>query len=190
MMKVISSLLTLVVVLMLATSLWAADEKAAPGGKPEAKPSFMGRGLDLLNGLNLTDQQKSKLEEIRKEFGPKLSELSKKMQGIYTEEQKKARDEAVKAAREAGKNFIESRKAIEDAVKLTDAQKKTMEELRKEIGEVQKKMRDKVDTLLTSEQREQLQKAQEKIRERVESLLSPEQKERLKKLREDRKERK
>jgi flagellar basal body-associated protein FliL len=83
----------------------------------------------------------------------------KKMQGILTDEQRKAQQEAMQAARQAGKSPMEANEAAQAAMKLTDEQKAKMAEARKEVGPAQSELRDKVMALLTQEQKEQLQKA-------------------------------
>ena len=60
-----------------------------------------------------------KLADLRKEFEPKFKEAREKMESILTAEQKKARDEAFKAALAAGKKGKEFREAVESAMKLT-----------------------------------------------------------------------
>jgi Spy/CpxP family protein refolding chaperone len=128
----------------------------------------------MLAEIELTAEQKAKLEALKKEMGPKLMEARKKTEGILTEEQRNARAEAQKAARAAGKTGQEARAAAEAAVKLTDEQKTKMAAARKAAGELQRQVRDKVMALLTPEQKE---------------TIKAKMKERLKKLREEGKKR-
>jgi Spy/CpxP family protein refolding chaperone len=151
-MRFVSILGTLAVSLLLAANLSAAEK-----GKPGAgRGPMMGMpGMDMLGRLNLTDDQKAKLKE---EYGPKMMEIMKKSQGVLTEEQRQARQEAVKKAMADGKKGQEVMKAAQDAVKLTDEQKKKMAETQKEIQDIMKEATDKI---LTPEQKDQLQKLQE-----------------------------
>src|SRR5262249_9108801 len=61
-----------------------------------------------LKDLDLTDAEITQIAEIRKEFRPKIEEAVKKMAGILTEDQMKAREEALKA----GKPHREVRQAL------------------------------------------------------------------------------
>ncbi|MEN6559023.1 MAG: hypothetical protein ABFC54_12685 [Thermoguttaceae bacterium] len=109
----------------------------------------------ILRGVTLTDEQKAKINELKAEYGPKLLEAQQKMNGVLTAEQKKARNEAAKAARAAGKTPQETRKDIEAAVNLTDEQKET----RKEFDSLRKEVQKKAMAILTPEQQEQLKAA-------------------------------
>ena len=150
--------LTLGVVLLMASALAAAPKKGK-GKKKKAPRCPAAQRVDrMLSGLTLTDEQKAKLDEIKKEFGPKLMEVMKKMD-VLTPEQKKARAEAAKAAKAAGKKGKEAREAVEAAVKLTDDQKAKMAEVKKEMGPLQKELTQKVLAVLTPEQKQQLKKA-------------------------------
>ena len=81
-----------------------------------------------------------------------------------TAEQKKARDEAVKAAKDAGKKGRELFEAGNAALKLTDEQKAKTAECFKAMEISNKEIRDKITKLLTPEQQEVLKKARENMR--------------------------
>jgi len=154
-MKVLRVVLVLLVALAIASPVLAQEKKKGKRGAP--KPAFdpMAR---LLEGLNLTDEQKEKVAEVNKEFAPKLAELAKKRMGLLTEEQKKARADAEKAAKEAGKSREEIAKAAREAVTLTPEQKQQMTEIAKEERELFNQRVEKIKAILTDEQKEQLQK--------------------------------
>jgi Spy/CpxP family protein refolding chaperone len=115
--------------------------------------------VERIPGINLTDDQKSKLADLKKEYAPKQKEIADKLAAVPTAEQKKARDEAIKEARDAGTR--PDREAIQAAMKLTDAQKAEMTKLRKAQSDLDKEITDKVTKLLTPEQQETLKKARE-----------------------------
>ncbi len=145
-MKVLSMLLALAVSLVIVGNLSAAEEKT---GRERHDGDRAGAGpFGMLNRLNLTDDQKVKVEEIEKEYAPKFKEAMKNLESILTPEQKKARDEAFKAAHEAGKNRQETRKAVEEAVKLTDEQKAKQADARKAMAALTKEVIDKVKPIL------------------------------------------
>jgi Spy/CpxP family protein refolding chaperone len=109
--------------------------------------------------LDLTADQKAKVAELQKEYGPKLREGFQKQQALLTDEQRKAQQEATKAARDAGKSEMEARAAGQAAVNLTDDQKAKRAELQKEMAPLVKEVREKVTALLTPEQQQKLQKS-------------------------------
>jgi Spy/CpxP family protein refolding chaperone len=159
-MKAARIALSLVIALVIAGT-------ALADGKGKDKPKADGKGpakkaqaaFPMLEGLKLTDGQKAKVEALRKEIDTKRAEIQKKMGSILTAEQKKARQDAEKAAKTAGKKGKEFHDAVEAAVKLTDDQKAKMAAAKKEMDGLQKQIRDKIDGILTPEQKEQLKKA-------------------------------
>lgn len=151
--------LSLGVVLLMASPLLAGPGKHAPKKQKKAPPCPAAQRVEkMLKGIDLTDAQKAQLKEIQKEFGPKLMAAMKKAD-VLKPEQKKARAEAAKAAKAAGKKGKEAHEAVEAAVKLTDDQKASMAEARKEIGSLEKELRAAVAAVLTPEQKEKLPKA-------------------------------
>ncbi|HID23223.1 MAG TPA: hypothetical protein EYP14_12585, partial [Planctomycetaceae bacterium] len=73
-----------------------------------------------LKDIELTEDQKAKVDELQKEFAPKFAELRKGQAAIFTPEQKQARREALRKAKAEGKKFREAVKEIEKAINLTD----------------------------------------------------------------------
>jgi Spy/CpxP family protein refolding chaperone len=157
-MRVVSTMLALAVSLVIVGNLLAADEKEGkharrqPTGQGDLFPAAM------LKSLNLTDDQKAKVKEVMSEYGPKLKEAR---ESILTADQKKARDDAAKAAKDAGKKPAEVFRAAMTAVTLTDDQKAKMKET---VAPLRKEAIEKVTALLTPEQQEQLQKARKERR--------------------------
>ena len=162
-MKTVRSVLAVVVCVAIAGAVLAAEGQpggrrgqGGPGrgfGDPSARIDFMVRGLDL------TDAQKGKIEDIKKEFGPKLKAAQEKQDSILTDEQKKVRAEEFRKAREAGQGFQNLRETIEKALKLTDEQKKKMDEARKAAQELNDALREKIWSVLTPEQKKKMEEA-------------------------------
>jgi Spy/CpxP family protein refolding chaperone len=150
-MKIVSLGLALLVSLVLVGSALAQDKSGDRGPR-----GARGEQFPFLRGLNLTDDQKAKVKEITKEFAPKLKELAEKRDGVLTADQKKAREDAVKAAKDAGKNIREQMQAGREAVKLTDEQKKTMAEVRKDQEALNKQFIEKIQPILTDDQKAKL----------------------------------
>lgn len=165
-MKAVRNVLVLALVLAVAAPLMAAEKARRKGEKRERKAREAASIVpkEMLSGIELTAEQKATLEALNKELGPKLNEVRAQMQGVFTEEQKQARAEAEKAAKEAGKQGPELREAVEAAIQLTDEQKAKMAEVRKKMTEVQKQIREKVMALLTPEQQEIVKENMKKAR--------------------------
>ena len=165
-MKAVITVLALAVSLMIVGNLSAAEEK---GEHKDKHPNgAMSEPWRMLKGLNLTDDQKAKLEGLKKEYGPKLKDDRQSMESILTEDQKKVRDEVLKAAKAAGKKPGESWKEVKEAVKLTDEQKAKLAETRKSMKALHKEIREKIEALLTPEQKEMLKKSREERKEHKE----------------------
>ena len=156
MLKAVTSVLALVVSLVIVGNL-SAQENTRPMGRRGGQ-SLLER-IEKIKGLNLTDDQKSKLADLKKEYAPKVKEAAGKVEGVITDEQKKARDEAMKTARDAGKKGREVFEAGTAAMKLTDEQKTKLADARKAMETLTKEIREKVTSLLTPEQKEILKKA-------------------------------
>jgi Spy/CpxP family protein refolding chaperone len=154
MLKAASIVLALVASLILVDSLSAQQNGRGPGRR--GRGTMIDR-VERVKDLNLTDDQKAKLAELKKQYDPKLKELNAKLDGVLTAEQKKARDDAFKAARDAGKR--PDRETIQAAMKLTDAQKAELAKGRKAVDALNKEISDKVTKLLTTEQQDVLKKA-------------------------------
>jgi Spy/CpxP family protein refolding chaperone len=121
-------------------------------------PSFI-QMIEKNKDLKLTDDQKTKLTALDKEYAPKRKELAGTMDKVLTAEQKKARKEAIDAARKAGKRGPEVRESIQAAMKLTDAQKAKLADGRKAMQTLNKEIVGKVNKVLTPEQQDVLKKA-------------------------------
>ena len=150
------TVLTLAMAMLIASPVLAAPKKH-DGKKGEKKPACPAtQAVDhMTKGLTLTDDQKTKLDGIKKEIGPKLAEAMK-AQDTLTSEQKKAGQEAAKAAKAAGKKGKEMKQAVEEATKVTAEQKTKMADAQKQVKTLQKDLREKILAVLTPDQKEQL----------------------------------
>jgi len=111
----------------------------------------------MSEGLTLTKGQKVKLDELAKQFNPRMSVVMQR-QDVLTSEQTKAREDAIKTARVAGKKSQDIQDAIYTAVQLTNEQKTTQADARKEMADLNKQLSEQVMSVLTPEQLEQLKK--------------------------------
>jgi len=162
-MRVVRTVLVVAIAALVASFALAQDK---PKKKPGMPDPLAGQ-LQMLKGLQLTDDQEAKIKELRKQFGPKFAEAWKAREGILTDEQRKARAEAFKAAKDAGKKGKELLQAVQEALKLTDEQKTKVAEADKRLEELNKELRERIREILTPEQREQLKKRLEEGRRKA-----------------------
>jgi Spy/CpxP family protein refolding chaperone len=158
MLRVASIALAVIASFILVDSL-SAQQTGRGHGRGQGDRGGLIERVEKNKDLKLTDDQKAKLEELKKEYAPKEKALTGKREGVLTADQKKARDDARKAAKDAGKSRREIFQAGMEAVKLTDAQKATMADVRKAAGALNKEISEKVNKILTPEQQEILKKA-------------------------------
>ena len=116
-MKTFRNLVCLTLMAAVACSAVADEkEKKGKGKKPTATQRFVAK-------MELTDEQKTLVAAIDKQFAEKFDAGRKTMDEILTDDQKKAQRAAQKAAKEAGTNPQDARKEVEAALNLTDEQK-------------------------------------------------------------------
>jgi len=166
-MRLATTMLAFALSLTMASALWAG-EKSKAKNRGEGERPVLERIDHMLKNLNLSEAQTAKVEELKKEYGPKFKENFAKMAAVPTAEQKQARDQAAKAAKEAGKSRQEIFKEARAAMKLSAEQKAKLAEIQKQQGALRKELLAKVREVLTPEQREQLKKEMPQRRERKE----------------------
>jgi hypothetical protein len=118
--------------------------------------------IKVPKSIELTADQKTKLDALNKEFGPKLAECRKKAASIITADQKKARAEATKKAKADGKKGKELRAAANTAVAITADQKAQQAECKKAMGALNKEVRTQFAALLTDEQKAKIKGGKKK----------------------------
>jgi acetyl esterase len=109
-----------------------------------------------LRGVEFTQDQQARVEELRKKYTPQLIEIHRRYGGILTDEQRQAQREAFQSAREAGKQGREAREIVDAAVKLTNEQKEKQSIIQKERNDRFAQIQRELRALLTDEQRKQL----------------------------------
>jgi Spy/CpxP family protein refolding chaperone len=186
-MRILFVVLAFAAAMSVCTALRAGDE-----AKAEQKT---GSGLaEKIQDLNMTDEQESKIGDIRKEYGPKVQEAGKKLAALVKEEVEKIRavltpeqKEKVQALRAARKGRraegLAQRIARLREVDLTEAESAQIAAIRKEYRpQIQKAMQE-LGSILTDEQkkaRAEALKAGKKRREVLAALnLTDEQKEKV-----------
>ena len=149
--KIITILTACVLTLSFVAPAVAADKKKKT---PVA--------IKVPKSIELTAEQKTKLDALNKEFGPKLAECRKKQASIITADQKKARAEAMKKAKADGKKGKELRAAVNAALAITADQKTKQAETKKAMAALNKQIKTQLAALLTDEQKAKLKGGKKK----------------------------
>jgi hypothetical protein len=141
--------LPLLALLVLVPVVGAAQEKkAAP------KPSDA--AFNFPKPIQLTDEQKTKVDELKKEYGPKLDEIQTRIDAVMTPERKKTAEEAGKKAKDDGKKGKELQEAIAAALNLPAEDAAKLKEAQADRGKLMKEIQGKKQALLTDDQKAQL----------------------------------
>jgi Spy/CpxP family protein refolding chaperone len=141
------------------TKLEAAKEE-----RKERKGERLCERIAHLRQLDLTDAEEAKMAEIRKEFRPRIEKATKELDGLLTDEQKKAREEGLKGGMK--------RKEVLASLKLTGDQKEKVETVGKELRTIVREELAKMQEVLTEAQKEKLQEFKDERREHVRDRMA------------------
>jgi Spy/CpxP family protein refolding chaperone len=117
-----------------------------------------------LQALDLTEAELAKIAEIRKTYRPKIHKALEGLRGILTDEQKKTREEGLKAGKK--------RSEVIASLNLTDAQKEKVEAVGQEVCALVREKMEKMRDVLTEGQREKLQEFKGERRQRVRDRMA------------------
>jgi Spy/CpxP family protein refolding chaperone len=127
--------------------------------RKEHRGACLAQRLAHLEDLDLTESEMSQIAEIRKEFRPKVVQTLEGLKGVLSDEQRKSREEAVKAGK--------SRREIRSSLNLTEAQQQKMETVGKELRPILREELEKIRGVLGEEQQQKLAESREERRERI-----------------------
>jgi len=130
----------------------------------ERRAERLAERIAHLEELDLTDGEVAKMAEIRKEFRPKIVKALEGLRGLLSDDQRKAREEAL----EAGKK----RREVLAALNLTEEQKEKVEAVGKEVRALVREELEKMRDVLTEGQTEKLQEFAEERKEHVRDRLA------------------
>jgi hypothetical protein len=116
--RIALNLMSLTLALVVAAPLFAADKK---------KSTLATSVLKKFEKAQLTEEQVTKIKDLATKVAEKTAPAKKR--AVYTPEQMKAREEALKKARAEGKKGKELTAAIKDAAKLTPTQVAAVREI-------------------------------------------------------------
>jgi len=127
--------------------------------RKDSREECLAHRIAHLKELDLSDDELTKIGEIRSEFRPELTKATKQLEGVLSSEQKKTREEGLTAGKK--------RREILASLKLTDEQKVKVAAAAKEAGAVVRAEAEKIRDVLEVGQKEQPQDLKDERRERV-----------------------
>ena len=141
------------------TKLAAAKEE-----REEHRAEGLAERIAHLGELDLTDGEMAKIGDIRKEFRPKIEQALKQLQGLLSDDQKKAREEALKAGKK--------RREVLQALNLTGDQKDKVQAVCKEVSTLVREEMEQIRDVLSAEQKEKLQDLKDERKEHVRDRMA------------------
>ena len=152
------TLLTLACIVAMSSCLSAQDEAKGKKKKNNRQKQATNQMMRGFNKLDLTDEQKKEMQAVIKENYSKIVEAQKKVDGVLSPEQRKARKDAWAKAKKEG---VKGRKATEMVNKelgLTEEKMKEYNDAQKAMNGVRAEIRKLLMAKLTDEQRASMQK--------------------------------
>lgn len=151
------SLLSCAILSLAIVSNAAAQD--APKGKKKADTTGANAPVfQLPKEITLSTEQQTKMNTLKKEFGPKIAELQKKSNDILTKEQRDARKAANDKAKTDGLKGKAVQEAVDAAIKASPEQKEQLAAVKKELDPIITEVKKQIENLLTPEQKEKLPK--------------------------------
>jgi Spy/CpxP family protein refolding chaperone len=146
-----------------ARAILSDDQKtklaAIKDERQEFRAERLAERIAHLEQLDLTDAEVAKIAEIRKEFRPQIAKAMEGLKGLLSDEQRKAREEGLKASKK--------RREILASLNLTDEQKAKVEAVGKEVRTLVREELEKMRDVLSEGQKELLQEFKQERKDRV-----------------------
>jgi Spy/CpxP family protein refolding chaperone len=132
--------------------------------REERRAEGLAERIAHLRDLDLTEAEMTQIENIRKEYRPKIVKALEELRGILSNEQKQAREEALKA----GKKHRE----VLASLNLTEEQKEKVHAVGKEVTALVREELEKIRDVLSAEQQAKLPELKAERRERARDRLA------------------
>jgi Skp family chaperone for outer membrane proteins len=139
---------------LVAMTTLSADAQDGKKGKKNADAGAATQAFQLPKEITLSTEQQAKMDALKKEYGPKLTELQKKADDLLTPEQKQARKDAFAKVRADKLEGKARREALESALNLTPEQKTKYDAAQKDLQAKTTEVKGKIADFLTAEQKE------------------------------------
>ena len=127
--------------------------------RKEHRSEGLAQRIAHLKDLHLTEDEATKIRDIRSEYRPKIEKAMDGLKGVLTSEQKTAREEGLKEGK--------TRREIMTSLNLNAEQKEKAETACKEVGTAVKEEMEKIKDVLTPEQQAQMTEFRDERGDRV-----------------------
>jgi peptidyl-tRNA hydrolase len=138
----------------------AAVQGADEAAKEQKKSKKKGRDRDtiakMVENIDLTADQQVKLEEVKREFQPKLADIAKRRGAIMTDDRRAKEKELRKAAKDAGKSGKEIRAEIATALALSPAERDQIATIEREERQLRGEITSRIRAFLNDDQKTKL----------------------------------
>jgi Spy/CpxP family protein refolding chaperone len=130
----------------------------------EMKAESLAEQIAHLGELQLTDAEIAQIADIRKEYRPKIEGAVNELEGLLTDDQKKAR----RVALGSGKKGQE----IQEGLNLTGEVKEKVQAACKKVGTLFREEAEKIRDTLSAEQNQKLQDLKEETKDHVRDRMA------------------
>ena len=149
-MRLVRTAFSLVLVMAMAGPVLARGGRGK--GPDRAANHEIAKVLRFLKKVTLTTEQQTKVDSLKSEYKPKVSEGLKKVDAVLTPQQKQDKQAARQKAKADGLKGKPAKAAVDAAVNLTTDQQTHMSRAKQDLKAVEKELRQKARALLTPEQ--------------------------------------
>jgi Spy/CpxP family protein refolding chaperone len=132
--------------------------------RKEFRAERLAERIAHLEELDLTEAEMAKIAEIRQEYRPKIVKALEGLKGILSDDQRKAREDALKAGKK--------RREVIASLNLTDEQKEKVQAVGKELQTLVREELEKMRDVLTEGQKEKLLEFKDERREQVRDRMA------------------
>lgn len=131
-------------------------------GKNQTKTKKLPNVVRVPKNIELSEDQKAAVKLLNQKWAPEVVDLRKEASLVMTDEQRKARGPALKAAKLNGKKGPGLRRAVQEAIGMTPDQIAEQTKINKKMVALNKGIRTELYALLTKEQLASLKKSNKK----------------------------
>jgi Spy/CpxP family protein refolding chaperone len=132
--------------------------------REERKAEGLAQKIAHLKELDLTEDEVAKINNIQKEYRPRIVKAMEAFNGLLSDAQKRAREQGISAGK--------TRKEVLTSLNLTPDQKQKVEVACKEVCTVVKEELAKIKDVLTAEQQAKLAELKNERKERVRDQMA------------------
>ncbi len=132
--------------------------------REESRLEGVAHGIVHLKELDLTDDEIAKIQNIQREYRPRIASAMEAFKGILNEQQRREREQGVSAGK--------TRTQVLNSLNLTPDQKQKVETACKKVNAVVREELEKIKDVLTPEQRAKLADLKDERREHVRDRMA------------------